>query len=494
MRRTTQPENLAAAYQDGGLTRRQFVEGALKLGFSASAAAGLAACHSSHSSAAPAKLTGRAQILIGFDGGNSAPQRQVQQALAQAFIAAHPQVGIDFLRATSAAAAASQLTALVARGSAPDIVLGIDLADVSRLVDQHLWLDLRSMLSRDGVSTGAFLSEARSAAALTSYYGSTKAVPGVPLGLADHALAYNSELFSAIALPPPPTSWSGGSWSYPKEFLETAQVLTVDKSGHHAGEPGFDPGQVTQFGTARIAPETVLYSFAGPLYDASSRTALFASPAAITGAQFAGDLVNKYHVQPTPAQLAQLAGAGATGDPALAAWRAGKLAMIDLCSCELATPYATKLPFKLGAAALPAGPARRFRPLEVSLATIVAASAQHELAWEVLKFFTVEPANEAQLAYGGFGAVPALAANLGAFARGTEQDVGVDPAEWVSGLTGASADNDSWTPAFAGVQGLLSAALAQVTGGARAATVMPRLQQQAQAQIDAWFKTNKLPH
>jgi ABC-type glycerol-3-phosphate transport system substrate-binding protein len=488
-----QPADLEAAYRDGRLSRRQFVAGALKLGFSTTAATALlAACHSGSHKATPAKLQGRVQILIGFAGGNSPSQREVQQTLAQAFIAAHPLVGIDFLRATSAATATTELTALVERGSAPDIVLGIDLADVSRLVDQHMWLDLHPLFQRDGVSTKAFASEATAAAALSNYYGGTKAIPGVAVGLHDHALAYNVALFAHAGVTPPPASWSDGSWSYTGSFLDAAQRLTLDRSGRHAGQAGFDPGKVVQFGTARIAPEVILYSFAGHLYQASKRQALLDTSAALRGAQLAGDLVNRYHVQPTAAQMAALGGATAA-DPTLAAWRAGKLAMIDMCSCDIASGYAAQVPFAWKAAAMPTGPARRFRPLEVSLAGIVAASRQHDLAWEVLKFFCVDPTQEGRLAYNGFGVMPGVSVNLDDFAAGTRQSVGVDVSQWVSGLSGASAENDSWIPAFAQVQELLATALASITAGTAASAVMPRLQQQAQAQIDDWFRANKLP-
>ena len=169
------------AYGCGRLTRRDFVRDALKLGVSVSGAAALlAACqHGTHQSAPP-KLAGRVQILVGFDGGNTAPQRQVQQALAQAFIAAHPQVGIDFLRATSAAAAETQLAALIARGSAPDIVLGIGLREVSRLVDRHLWLDLQALIHRDGVAMSAFQSQATAAAALAQLLRADQSRPRSP--------------------------------------------------------------------------------------------------------------------------------------------------------------------------------------------------------------------------------------------------------------------------------------------------------------------------
>jgi ABC-type glycerol-3-phosphate transport system substrate-binding protein len=463
MNGTTSTEDLLDAYEGGGLSRRDFVRGAFKLGLSVSGAAALlSACHRGTHQAAPKKLVGRVQILVGFDGGNTAPQRQVQQALAQAFIAAHPQVGIDFLRATSAAAAETQLAALIARGSAPDIVLGIGLGDVSRLVDRHLWLDLQPLVHRDGVATGAFQSQAMAAAALRSYYGGTKAIAGVPLGFHDHALAYNADLFSQAGLPAPPASWSDNSWILTGPFLQAAQALTVDSDGKHAGQAGFDITKVARFGAARFRPE-------------------------------AGDLVNKYRAHPTSDQVAQLAPGAAPGTEELAAWRAGKLAMIDLCSCELDSAFAAKVPFPWRAAALPAGPARRFNFLEVSLGSIVAASAHHDLAWEVLKFFAVEPARERELSYGGFGTMAALTANSDAFPQGIKQASAVDPAVWVAGLPSASAENDAWVPAFGDVHSLMSAAFGQIVGGANPATVMPQLQQQAQAKIDAWFKANQLP-
>jgi multiple sugar transport system substrate-binding protein len=486
--------NLLDDYHDGRLTRRQFVEGAVKLGFTATVAGGLlAACTSKKGSAAPGRLSGRVQILIGFDGGNSAPQRQVQQTLAEAFIGAHPQVGIDFIRATSSTTGATQLSALIERGSAPDIVLGIGLADVSRFADQHTWLDLQPLFQRDGVSTKAFVPGASSAATLSSYYGG-KAIPGVPVAIHDQALAYNVELFAKAGVPAPPTSWTDSSWSYTGSFLKAAQALTVDQAGKNAGQSGFDPRTVSRYGVARIPPEEFFLSFGGHLYDSSKRRALFDTPAAIEGAQFAGDLVNRYHVQPTAAALAALSGAGPDVDPGQASWRAGRLAMIDMCSCDLSSPFASQVPFQWKAAALPKGPGGHVGMLEVSLATIVAAGRQHDLAWEVLKFFAVDPAQESQLSYAGFGAIPPLSANQATFTEGIKPSIGADPAVWIAGLPSASAEGDGWVPAFAAVQGLFSAALAQVLGGAPAATVMPQLQQQAQAAIDAWFKVNKLPH
>ncbi len=311
MRKTSpfmRPQDLQADYRDGRITRRQFVEGSLKLGLTVTGAASLlAACHRKGTKAAPKRLTGRVQILIGFHGGNTAAQRQVQQTLAEAFIAAHPQVGIDFLRAASAAAAQSQLQTLVQRGAAPDIVLGVDLADVARLADRHLWLDLRPLFQRDGVATGAFAASAMAAAGLSGYYGSTKALPGVPLGVANHALAYNVDLFAKAGLPAPPASWSDGTWALSTSFLQAAQTLTVDTAGRHAGQSGFDIAKVARFGAGRIRPEAIYFSFGGHLYNSSKRQAELNSPAAIAGARIRGRPGGPL---PRPSQPGPAGGAG----------------------------------------------------------------------------------------------------------------------------------------------------------------------------------------
>ncbi|MGH9125182.1 MAG: ABC transporter substrate-binding protein [Acidimicrobiales bacterium] len=538
----TSSRDLTPGAQHSLLTRRQFVEGALKVGVAGGAASFLSGClFSGHKKTSPpSKLSGRIQILIGFAGGNSTGQRQVQQTLAEQFINAHPEVGIDFLRATSAALAETELKTLIARGQAPDIVLGIDLADLSRLVDQHLWLDLHPFLRGGAVSTAAWLPVARSAAALGTYYGNSSVVPALAVGVHDHALAYNPTLFARAGVAPPPASWDQSSWTFGGAFLDAARRLTIDTAGRASLDASFDPTHIAQFGVARLDPEAMLLSYAGHLYDASNKRATLAGSGAIAGAQFAADLVSRYHVQPTAAQLAALAaasggaasGSGTTtttrpttsttqgrtttsttqgrttttmprpttttlpstpSDPALVAWRAGKLAMIEMCSCEIASGYGMDLPFPVKAAALPSGPARRFCRLEPTLATIVAASTQHQLAFEVLDFFAVNAANERQLAYGGFGTMPALSANLASFGPATKSATGVDPSVWLAGLPGASAEIDAWTPAFTGVQALITSALAKVLSGTPAATVMPQLQAQAQAQIDAWLRTHKLP-
>lgn len=478
---------LVDAYMDGALTRRDFIVGAFRLGLSATAVGALlASCGKGSTKSAPTtvakKLSGRVQILVGFGTGNSPMQVPVQEALAQAFSRANPDVTIEFVRVpTGSSDARTKLTTLIAGGAAPQIVLPAGLYGISLFVDQDVWLDLAPYFDRDGLSLDRFLPETTTATHVPNYFGNNaKEIIGVPIGVHDHVLAYNQDLFTKAGVPAPPTSRSDTSWTLQGKFLDAAKALTVG---------------TTQFGAGHFFRETVFYAFGGHMYDAASRKAQFDKPASIDGIQFAADLVNKYKVMPSQTQVAALGAGAEKGNEEQFAWRNGKLAMIDMCSCDIKSPYGQSVPFTWKAAAVPAGPGRRFSFLNLDVGAIVKPSADHDLAWEVLKFLTVDPANEKQLAYGSFGAIPPLSENRDAFPQGIRTDLpNVDPSVWIDGLPDASPENEAWFPAFAQVNDLVGKAFDDIIGGQAASNVMPKLQQDAQAQIDNWFKTHRLPH
>lgn len=480
-------DELVDGYVAGALTRRDFVGGLLGLGLSAVAAGtALAACGKSSgrssSTTTPRTLSGRVQILVGFGTGNSPAQVPVQEALAAAFMTAHPDVTIEFVRVpTGSSDARTKLTTLIAGGSAPHIVLPAGLYGISLFVDQGVWLDLAPFFDRDGLSLDRFLPETTMATHVPNYFGpNASEIIGVPIGVHDHVLAYNEDLFARAGVPAPPTSRTDGSWTLSGKFLDAAKALTREN----------------QFGVGHFFRETVFYAYGGHMYDAGSRKAQFDKQGSIDGIQFAADLVNRYKVQPSQSQVAALGAGAEKGNEEQFAWRSGKLAMIDMCSCDIKTPYGQDVPFSWKAAAMPAGPARRFGFLNLDVGSIVKASSQHDLAWEVLRFFTVDPANEKQLAYGSYGAIPPLKDNRDAFSQGIRQDLpNVDPNVWIDGLADASPENEAWFPAFAQVNDLVGKAFDEVVVDAKPAIdVMRTLQADAQAQIDSWFKSNKLPH
>lgn len=491
-------DELVALLQAGRLSRRDFVVNALRIGVSVPAtAAFLAACGSS-SSPTPTpskKLSGTIQIFVGLYGtGNQPTQVPVQQTLAQAFMMKNPDVTINFLRQPSDAS--TKFNVLLSGGTPPDLVLPTGVFGTSKYLDQNVWLDLQPYFSRDGIQLSSFNPLLLPTLHATNYYGSnSKAIIGMPVGVNDHALAYNADLFTKAGVPEPPQSWSDDSWSLQGNFLTAAQALTLDKNGKHAGQPGFDPNNIAQFGAGHFFRETVFFAFGGNYYDASTRKALLDSSGSVSGIGYAADLINKYHAQPTTQQVAALGAGAPSGSEEQFAWRAGKLAMIDMCTCDIKSPYGSGVPFNWKTAPIPRGPARRFTFLNLDVGCIVAPSKNHDLAWEVLKYFAVDPANESQLSYGSYGEIPPLTANQNDFPKGIKQDLpSVNPQEWIDGFPSASTENEQWFPAFSQVNDLVSPAFDKITAGQVSADQgMAQLQQQAQAAIDQWFSTHKLP-
>lgn len=502
-------QKLVDSLQDGEISRRQFVESALRIGLTVSAAGALlAACGSSttdsssssngassagNSSSSSAKLSGTVQILVGFGTGNTPAQIPAQQALAEAFMQRNPDVKLEFLRVPQDAQ--TKFTTLVAGGTPPAIVLPSGASGIAAFLDQDMWLDLAPYFSRDGITIDQFVPEAANAVHVPNFFGaSSKVIIGVPAGLHDHALAYNPDLFSKAGVTPPPTSWSDASWSYKQKFLETAQALTIDKNGKHAGQSGFDSSNIDQYGLGHFFREGIFFAFGGKYYDAATRKAQFDQPASIEGIQFAADLINKYHVQPDQTQVASLGAGAEKGNEEQFAWKAGKLAMIDMCSCDITGGFGTGVPFGWKSAAIPTGPSRRFVFLNLDVGAIVKSSPNHDLSWEVLKWFTVVPDNEKKLAYGSYAAIPPLNQNTDAFQAGIKADFpSVDPGNWYNGLPSAGNDNQDWFPAFAEVHDLIGTAFDKITSGSAAGPIMNQLQQDAQAKIDAWFKSHTLP-
>ena len=494
---------LGDAMRAGVISRRQFVTRALGLGLSAVAAGtALAACGSSKSRAAatattttPSKaLTGSIQILVGYYGtGNKPSQVQVQEALAAAFTQQHPGVNISFLRVPSSSDAKTKLVTLIAAGTPPDLVLPTGIYGTSLFLDQDIWLDLAQLLRRDGLDLRGYNPVTGAATHQPSYYGTAgTGVVGLPVGVNDHAIAYNQQLFAKAGVPAPPASWTDGAWTF-TALLDTARALTVDGKGRHPTDSGFDPTTVKQFGLGHFFRETIFFAYGGEYYDPATKKAVMASAGGTAGIQFAADLVNVHHVQPSMTVEATLGAGGGSGNEESFLWKNGQLAMIDMGTSDI-TSFAMGTPFPFGLAAVPAGPARRFCFLNLDVGCIVKASRNQDLAWEVLKHFSLDPATDQQLAYGSYNEIPPLTQEAGTFVTGVKASLpSANPQVWLDGFPSAGADNEAWFPAFAEVNTLVGNAFDSIVGGKAASAVMPGLQTAAQAQIDQWFQTHKLP-
>jgi multiple sugar transport system substrate-binding protein len=195
---------------------------------------------------------------------------------------------------------------------------------------------------------------------------------GLPYDGGSLALYYNQELFEAAGIPvldpQTPLSWD--------QILEYGRALTVDMSGRHPGEAGFDPTRVRQYG---ILPPSNIYEcgvFAwgngGEVISEAAQVPID-EPASAEGLQFLADLIAVHHIAPVPAidQAGQ------------ASFLTGTIAM-EYSGVWNTVRYRDAA-FAWGVAPFPLGKVRTSTGFYSPLA-ITAASENKEAAWRWISF------------------------------------------------------------------------------------------------------------
>lgn len=470
------------------ITRRAFVQRSLVAGVALGGTGELlAACGSGSSEAA----SGMVQVLVGFGTGNAPEQIPTQKALAEAFHRANSRASVNFLRIPDSDQAARKFGLLLASHRPPDVVLPTGLSGISTYLDQNVWLDLAPYLDKDGVSLDDFQPPARLAAQPTAYFGSdAKAVVGIPSGMFSHAVAYNKDLFAAAGIPEPPHKWDTPEWNYDR-LLEIATALTRDEKGRTPDKPGFDSGRIAQFGLGHWDTGIMILGFGAHNYDPGTRKVLFDTPEYERGLQFGIDLTNRHHVLATD-ELA--AGVAAGTDPQLAAWQRGKVAMVDICTCDLPS-YGVGNRFRWDVAAWPTGPRRLAATLNLDVGAVVRPGARHDTAWSLLRYLLTEPDHERRLATRGYGAIPPLKRESAAFGPYIKRRFpGIDLRVFLDAINHGTDESEAWYPAFAKINDLGGQYLQPVYDGkASAAEALPKYQAAAQREVDSWFAQHKLP-
>lgn len=118
------------------------------------------------------------------------------------------------------------------------------------------------------------------------------------------ALFYNADIFKIAGVENPPTK-AENAWTW-DQFLEAAQKLTLDANGRNALDPAFDAGNIkqygVQFGTTYMTYMPFVYSNGGDYINADGTKITLSSPEAVEAIQKLADLINKYHVAPSPVQ------------------------------------------------------------------------------------------------------------------------------------------------------------------------------------------------
>lgn len=191
----------------------------------------------------------------------------------------------------------TKITTMIAGNIAPDVAymsegLALQLAEEGKLYNIQEFLDNDTELNRDDFLPNIWYN-----------YGEGKTL-GTNTACEAVAMYYNKDMFDAAGLAYPPTT-PETAWDW-DTFLENAQKLTIDYNGKNALDPEFDPNNIrqfgVQFGTAYAGYLWAVLSNGGAYASEDGKQLLLNSPEAVEALQKMSDLINVYHVSPSPIQ------------------------------------------------------------------------------------------------------------------------------------------------------------------------------------------------
>jgi multiple sugar transport system substrate-binding protein len=224
----------------------------------------------------------------------------------------------------------------------------------------------------------------------TKYWWEEEKLAGVNGALEAFAIFYNKDIFNDLGVPLPPTSAADAyTW---EEFVNTAQLLTIDRQGRNALDPNFDPKNIKQFGVTlpTWAYMNAVHANGGQMVNEDGTQFLLNSPEAAQAIQNWADLVHKYHVAPNAAQSKNIPG-GATGlqSKQVAMKIDGQWGLVDLGISKM----------NFGIAALPT--MSQYATMTVGDPIVIFEGTKHpDEAWLLLKWM-MNPENTLELQSSG---------------------------------------------------------------------------------------------
>ncbi|ALA43783.1 ABC transporter substrate-binding protein [Paenibacillus peoriae] len=253
----------------------------------------MSACSSNESSSKPVDLQGHEQVTLTYASWGSTNEKKVQQEIAKKFTEKYPWIKINYMHIPGDYV--TKLTTMFAANQAPD-VFPIYKAQALQWAEQGKLYNLNEFLKEDKELTKESLIPN------SVIYWDKDKVAGIKVTEEAFALYYNKDLFdeAGIALPPVKAE---EAWTW-EQFLETAQKLTIDKAGNNALSPNFDASNIKQYG---VRFDTWMWHLLVPSNNASvisdkGDSLNLESPDVIEAVQKMADLINVYHVAPSPTQ------------------------------------------------------------------------------------------------------------------------------------------------------------------------------------------------
>ncbi|MNO35128.1 putative ABC transporter substrate-binding protein YesO [compost metagenome] len=205
------------------------------------------------------------------------------------------------------------------------------------------------------------------------------------------SLMYNADLFKEAGVELPPTK-AEEAWQW-DEFVETAKKLTLDRNGKHPDDPGFDPKNIKQYGVkfslSWLSYMPLVLSNGGDYLTADGKEFGLSKPEATEAIQKIADLINVYHVAPSPVQASSIpAPATALQSRKVAMVIDGSWNHLDLSKANI----------NWGVGVLPV--LKDYKSFFLGGSLIIFKSSKHpKEAWEFSKFLT-DPQNVLELHQG----------------------------------------------------------------------------------------------
>jgi multiple sugar transport system substrate-binding protein len=258
----------------------------------AMAASVLSGCSGGSKQAQSGGSSSKEKVELTFMSWNGGNEKTLNEQAMKSFTEKNPNVTIkpQFLAYDQYS---SKLNTLMAANSAPDIFFLQEFLTLD-WGQKGVLEDLAPRYTKAGINADEVY--------LPSALAKTKDnIWGIANGMATVMLYYNKPLFTKLGLPTPSTD-PANPWTW-DQFLETAKKLTVDRSGKHPDEAGFDERNIKTFGTTAptgwLFQLPFIYSNGGSIATEDGKQLNIDSPESVEALQGFADLMYKYKVAPT---------------------------------------------------------------------------------------------------------------------------------------------------------------------------------------------------
>lgn len=235
----------------------------------------------------------RDRVVLTYASWGSPNEKQAQERIIKKFMEKYPWITVHYLYIPYDYWA--KLTTLYASNKAPD-VFTLHKHKALHWAEQGKLYNLNDFLARDKeINEDSLIPNA------VMYWDEGK-VAGIKVAEESFALYYNTDMFLEAGVPLPPVK-AEEAWTW-NEFVRTAKKLTIDRNGHNALSPAFDPSDIKQYG---VRFNSWMWYLMVPSNDTSiiapdgSRMNL-EEPAVIDAVQKLADLIFVHHVAPSPIQ------------------------------------------------------------------------------------------------------------------------------------------------------------------------------------------------